>query len=351
MFAYWKLCSPLLVLLLLASCGKDDVDATPECSLGTSYNPILGECIRVANTNNDLTDTGDHVEPDAPEPQPDVGVDPPDTSDNTEDTAPDPDLSCTTDADGDGAIASECGGTDCDDNDPRRAPHLPELCDEVDNNCDGQVNEGLDCTVLAHSSSRLYRVDIFAGTFDDLGATVPDLFDIDTHPDGTVYGIAGTKLYSYTEATGWVARPGNLSFTGTPNGFCIDNFGEAYLTSGNGLFSVDLAAGTSSSVGSIAPARSSGDCVVNKGNTFYVTSSHTTPDSFVAVNVSTPPPQIAVRGRTQHSAIYGLTAAWNRMFGFTAQGEVIELNVDTGASTLIRTFPLSFYGAASTPSR
>ncbi|MEE2645403.1 MAG: MopE-related protein [Myxococcota bacterium] len=43
------------------------------------------------------------------------------------------------DRDGDGQPA----GVDCDDEDPRRAPGLAELCDEIDNDCDLSIDEGL----------------------------------------------------------------------------------------------------------------------------------------------------------------------------------------------------------------
>src|SRR5262249_31049791 len=44
-----------------------------------------------------------------------------------------------TDLDGDGD--SVCAG-DCNDLDPTVAPSLPELCDGLDNNCDGTADEG-----------------------------------------------------------------------------------------------------------------------------------------------------------------------------------------------------------------
>ncbi|MBX3273265.1 MAG: hypothetical protein KF729_23585 [Sandaracinaceae bacterium] len=44
------------------------------------------------------------------------------------------------DDDGDGVGA--CEG-DCDDRDPRRAPGLPELCNGIDDDCDGAVDEGV----------------------------------------------------------------------------------------------------------------------------------------------------------------------------------------------------------------
>ena len=35
-------------------------------------------------------------------------------------------------------------GNDCNDNDPDINPNVPETCDDIDNNCDGSIDEGLD---------------------------------------------------------------------------------------------------------------------------------------------------------------------------------------------------------------
>jgi MYXO-CTERM domain-containing protein len=45
------------------------------------------------------------------------------------------------DADGDGVAADK----DCDDSDPARLPGATELCNGKDDNCDGSIDEGLDC--------------------------------------------------------------------------------------------------------------------------------------------------------------------------------------------------------------
>jgi len=43
------------------------------------------------------------------------------------------------DADNDGVTADQ----DCDDNNPAAAPGLEEVCDNIDNDCDNSVDEGL----------------------------------------------------------------------------------------------------------------------------------------------------------------------------------------------------------------
>jgi len=48
------------------------------------------------------------------------------------------------DADGDGHLASACGGADCDDLDPDRSPATPELCNGLVDGCGGLAPDELD---------------------------------------------------------------------------------------------------------------------------------------------------------------------------------------------------------------
>ncbi len=51
---------------------------------------------------------------------------------------------CCDDADGDGYYNVSCSGDDCDDTNAAVNPGTAEICDGLDNNCDGQYDEGFD---------------------------------------------------------------------------------------------------------------------------------------------------------------------------------------------------------------
>ncbi|TKD07917.1 putative metal-binding motif-containing protein [Polyangium fumosum] len=73
------------------------------------------------------------------------------------------------DLDGDGARSVLCGDTDCDDTDAEIAPGLPELCNNKDDNCDGQIDEGeTDCAqgLICKAGKCGSEVNPDAGTID-----------------------------------------------------------------------------------------------------------------------------------------------------------------------------------------
>lgn len=55
------------------------------------------------------------------------------------------------DKDKDGHAPVVCGGDDCDDGNPSRAPGQDEVCDGIDNDCDGAVDRDASCSNLLES--------------------------------------------------------------------------------------------------------------------------------------------------------------------------------------------------------
>lgn len=60
------------------------------------------------------------------------------------------------DADGDGYSDAACGGADCNDQDMTIHPGAPEVCNGVDENCDGQIDEGVLATFYDDSDGDGY---------------------------------------------------------------------------------------------------------------------------------------------------------------------------------------------------
>jgi hypothetical protein len=142
---------------------------------------LPGSCLGPADDCDDVNPT---VSPSAPELC--------DALDNDCDGAPDDGLSA--DADGDGFWApGSCltPANDCDDLDAAVWPGAPELCDGVDNDCDGGVDEGLSTDADGDGH---YQPGSCAGPADDCddGAPTrhpgaPELCDqADNDCDGTV---------------------------------------------------------------------------------------------------------------------------------------------------------------------
>ncbi len=132
------------------------------------------------------------------------------------------------DADGDGYTAAYCGGSDCNDdpyaNGYNINPGSNEICDGVDNNCDGQTDEGFD-----------YDGDGYTVCGDDCNDTNPNI-----HPGSTELDCEGTGdwncngMVDASEQGGCNFSPVLIDITG--NGFNLTDSasGVAFDLNSNG---------------------------------------------------------------------------------------------------------------------
>ncbi len=339
MYGFPKRTTLTTLALLIAMIGgcSDDQPSNEDvvCSTGERVNPITNLCEPVRSEN---------LPPEADVGQPSdsdvfVDTDATDIADATENN----DVS-TPDTNSDADVSEQ-------DSDPGDISNPQVNCYDI---ASGSIAPNVVCNFYAHTDNTLYLVDPFRKTLQEVMPLPANTFDIDMHTNGILYAVAGSTLYSLTPgATTWSSE--GLIEVGNPNGLCLDMGGRAFITSYSDLYSFDLDnRQLSSPIGGaskLKPYSSSGDCVINKGDKLYMSSSaNNKHDELVQIDGHTGD---AVKiGSIGFTGVYALTAAWERLYGLTGAGELIEIDSQTGKGTLIHEFPgKMWFGAASTPQR
>ncbi len=143
-----------------------------------------------------------------------------------------------TDLDNDGYNGAE----DCDDNNPNINPGVAEICDGIDNNCDGQIDEGVMFTFYldadndgyGDSQNSIESCSAVAGyTLDDSDCddTNPDISpgateicdDIDNNCDGQVDEGLSTTYYADSDGDGFGDLTSSIQSCGPVAGYVLDN--------------------------------------------------------------------------------------------------------------------------------
>jgi len=167
--------------------------------------------------------------------------------------------------------------------------------------------------------------------------------------NGTLYGISGadSTLYSIDPSSGSGTAIG--SGTGVAlNALAFSPSGTLYAAGGDSLYTIDITTGMGTEIGSGSGAgayTSSGDLEFDSGGNLYLTSSGASGDQLFSIDPTTG--QGTLIGNIGYSQVYGLAYFNGVMYGFTAGGSAITINLTTGAGTLVCVYNLSFDGATA----
>jgi len=135
------------------------------------------------------------------------------------------------------------GGGDCDDSNSNIHPGVPEVCDGIDNNCDGNIDEGVGDTYFADTDGDGFgdpNNSIMACTIpsgyviddtdcDDTDATInPNATEscdgIDNNCDGVIdEGFNLQTFYADTDSDGYGDSNNSLSACTMPTGYVTDD--------------------------------------------------------------------------------------------------------------------------------
>jgi hypothetical protein len=235
-----------------------------------------------------------------------------------------------------------------------------ERCSFEDEDCDGQNNEGLDCTFLASSQDALWQVDPFTGEVTLLQEIelpgIEVLFDVAVAPGGVPYATAGRKLYRIEE-TGPVLALENTSdapyaIPYNPNGLAIADDGTLFISNHDPLVGSKIVRSSSPAslpelLTSIDPYTSGGDCVINKGYLLVAADDPADSGTDVLIEVPWDGPGPILVGSMGFDNVYGLSSAFGLLFGVTHAGEVLLVDETTGAAELLHETDVAFTGAAN----
>jgi hypothetical protein len=201
----------------------------------------------------------------------------------------------------------------------------------------------------ASNVGNLYTVDPFTGATSLIGAMGVVMFDIAYHPSVGLLGVTGGAagdLYRINPTTGAVTLIGNTGFFLNALAF-NPTTGVLYAASGNDLYTVNVLTGAGTLVGSDVGANqysSSGDLEFDGAGNLYLTSLGPGPNDWL-YRLDPATGDGTRLGNMGFALVYGLAYQSGVMYGFTSGGQVITVNLATGAGTAGPAYGLNFYGA------
>ncbi len=228
----------------------------------------------------------------------------------------------------------------------RRCVHEPNdaLC-PVSHGCD--VMLGCQARAIAHTDTDLYEIRLPSGIVKKIGPTTGTLTDVALHPMGTLYGVRFDGLCVVDTKTGSCGSLTPLS--GSPVGLDFGPDGTLYGAAGSIVYSVNRTTGMTTTVARFpSPTQASGDLAFLSSGRLLGTARGTGGPDDLLVEFDLKTGTGRTLGRTGFRCIWGLAAYGTTLYGLTCEGRVLQINTANGSSSeLSRLAGTEFWGATA----
>jgi hypothetical protein len=227
---------------------------------------------------------------------------------------------------------------------------------------------GSDSLVYAHTGNTLYRVDSTTLSVVEVGPLAgigtESLTDIAIDKNQKMVGITLDKLYSIDSSTGSATLIKDLSQSATgftslsyiPTDLTDPNSTDILVTANDdgAVYQIDPTMGTATMIGSygsdsMGKIVSSGDLIGVRNLGIYATVDvgDQTNDYLAKIDPATWQATPIGTG-TGFDEIYGLGYWAGTVYGFTAKGDMITIDIPTGVGTKVNSGSQAWYGAGVT---
>ncbi len=204
---------------------------------------------------------------------------------------------------------------------------------------------GCEQRAFAQDPSTLFDVRLPSGVMTAIGSTGLGLTDVALDPKNVLFGISFDGLAIVNQSTGNAAQ--TISLTGESlNGADFAPDGTFFVSGGGSLFTLDPQAGTLTTVASFPSGLTSSGDIAFVGSRLLATANQgTSSDALVEFDIGSG--TSIVLGDIGFSCVWGLASYGTSLYGFTCNGEIINMDTTTGAATLVQQVSASFWGASA----
>ncbi|MGC4122177.1 MAG: hypothetical protein QM765_47875 [Myxococcales bacterium] len=211
---------------------------------------------------------------------------------------------------------------------------------------------GCEPFIYAQTPVALYQVELPSGRVLEVGATGLMAFDLAFTPSRVLYGTQGELVFTLDRKTGVPLSMSPLLpvFEGM-NALGSASDGSLYGAGGSTIYLIDPDSWTVATVAHLPSQYSSSGDLAFVGDALFTTVYRpgNSSDDLALVDLAAGTAKIV--GPIGYSDVYGLAPYDGELYGFAQGGQILRIDMATGAGSLIAETQLQFYGAGSLPGR